>query len=99
MHEVTPCGVREKEIMKSTVQALRDLVQTKLPHTSVFWNPAPISPTGSDPGTLWAVNKKHPNRKGAIRYEHGIAQHSIEALAADFVVHKGPDVSDSNQEK
>lgn len=80
--------------MKSKGEKLRHLVQSKLPHTDVFWDPAPDELFEKKSCTLIAVNLKNPEKKGLINYQDGIAEHKAETLADDFIAHIGPEVSD-----
>ena len=76
---------------------LRDLVQSRLPHARVFWDPAPDQFWDEKPCELMAVNRKNPDRKGSIHYSKGFPEHPVETLADDFVAHIGPRVSDEDE--
>jgi hypothetical protein len=85
---------RRKKSMKSKGETLRELVQSRLPHVSVFWDPEPGNFFEKKPCMLIAVNLKNPKMKGSINYKDGIAEHSVEILADDFVAQIGPKVVD-----
>ncbi|MBW2005913.1 MAG: hypothetical protein JRI72_15190 [Deltaproteobacteria bacterium] len=80
--------------MKSKGETLRNLVQSKLPHANVFWDPAPDEFFEKKSCMLIAVNLKNPKKKGSINYQDGIAEHPPEILADDFVAHIGQEVAD-----
>lgn len=80
--------------MNSKGEKLRFLVQSKLPHANVFWDPAPDVFFEKKPCTLKAVNLKNSEKKGSINYQDGIAEHPAEVLSEDFLAHIGPEVSD-----
>lgn len=80
--------------MRSKGDTLLDLVQSRLPHTRVFWDPPPDEFFEKNSCKLIAVNLNNPKKKGSINYRDGIAEHLPETLADDFVAHVGPEVSD-----
>lgn len=80
--------------MKSKGDVLRDLVQSKLPHARVFWDPPPDTFFETKSCHLIAVNLANPEKRGSIHYEKGIAANPPETYADDFIAHVGPDVED-----
>jgi len=80
---------------KSKADELRDLVQSKLPHANVFWDPAPDAFFDTKPCELIAVNRNDPEKKGTIRYPNGFPDQPVETLAEDFVAHIGPEVTEA----
>ena len=75
--------------MKSRGDKLLDAVQSKLPHTKVFWSqPKPYDKYQDMAGcTLVAVSLTDEKKKFEIQYKDGLGDHTIEDLAEDFVVH------------
>jgi hypothetical protein len=73
---------------------LRHLVQVKLPHARVFWDPPPDKFFETKACELVAINQKDESKRGSILYKDGIVEHPAEALAEDFVTHIGPKVAD-----
>ena len=80
--------------MKSKGDSLQELVQSRLPHANVFWDPPPDEFFEKKSCKLIAVNLKNPKKKGSITYQEGIAEHPAETFADDFMAHIGPDVAE-----
>jgi hypothetical protein len=80
--------------MKSKGDTLRELVQSRLTHARVFWDPPPNDFFEKQSCKLVAVNLKNPKKRGSIDYRNGITEHPPEALTDDFVAHIGPEVAD-----
>ena len=78
--------------MKSKGDTLQELVQSRLPHTRVFLDTQ--DKLFEEPCELFAINLKNTKKNGSINYQDGIAEHSAETLADDFVILIGPDVAE-----